>query len=405
MQKKLIALAVAGLVSGAAFAQTNVTVYGSMDFGYAYLKSEDNKFSGIEGGQRNGNRVGFRGTEALGNGLNAVFQAEFGFKGDIQGGLNTTRNSWLGLQHAKYGTVMAGRQNSVAYDWISKGLSSDVTVVYPSNQLQGNFSQLHTSDRVDNALKYVSPNWNGFTVATSYGFGEKMGVVKSVNAANGTTSTNSDTSDAGRWQIGANYNNGPIDVVAIYSMISKDDSLLTKAGASADNGSSSWSLGGSYDFKVVKLFAQYQREHNELATGSSVYLATPAAPVAPVAGGKVSDAYKTGTAYSTQDDKRTLWSVGATIPVTQAGKVIVEYVNLKVDPAAAGVVTGKATGWGLGYEHQFSKRTVGYAAISHTNYDDFNGTNTTGGKTSFKEVLFDSNSSINAFGIGVRHAF
>ena len=47
MQKKLIALAVAGLVSGAAFAQTNVTVYGVVDVGYQYNKSEDNKFSGI----------------------------------------------------------------------------------------------------------------------------------------------------------------------------------------------------------------------------------------------------------------------------------------------------------------------------------------------------------------------
>ncbi|HYO27457.1 MAG TPA: porin, partial [Azonexus sp.] len=36
MQKKLIALAVAGLASTAAFAQTNVTIYGLVDYGYAY---------------------------------------------------------------------------------------------------------------------------------------------------------------------------------------------------------------------------------------------------------------------------------------------------------------------------------------------------------------------------------
>ena len=34
MQKKIIALAVAGLVSGVAFAQTNVTVYGAIDVAY-----------------------------------------------------------------------------------------------------------------------------------------------------------------------------------------------------------------------------------------------------------------------------------------------------------------------------------------------------------------------------------
>ena len=36
MQKKLIALAVAGLASTAAFAQTNVTIYGLVDYGYSY---------------------------------------------------------------------------------------------------------------------------------------------------------------------------------------------------------------------------------------------------------------------------------------------------------------------------------------------------------------------------------
>ena len=34
MQKKIIALAIAGLVSGAAFAQSNVTVYGIADMSY-----------------------------------------------------------------------------------------------------------------------------------------------------------------------------------------------------------------------------------------------------------------------------------------------------------------------------------------------------------------------------------
>ena len=61
MQKKIIALAVAGLVSGVAFAQTNVTVYGAVDAAYTYSKQGDAKFSGIESGGQNGGRVGFKG--------------------------------------------------------------------------------------------------------------------------------------------------------------------------------------------------------------------------------------------------------------------------------------------------------------------------------------------------------
>ena len=60
MQKKIIALAVAGLVSGAAFAQSNVTVYGVMDAFYAHAwdsytanaKSSDLIGSGGQSGSR-----------------------------------------------------------------------------------------------------------------------------------------------------------------------------------------------------------------------------------------------------------------------------------------------------------------------------------------------------------------
>ena len=402
MQKKLIALAVAGLVSGAAFAQTNVTVYGVLDVGYLYSKSDNLKFNGLASGGLNGNRIGFRGTEALGNGLNAVFQAEFGFKGDIQGGLNTTRNAWLGLQHNQFGTFTAGRQNSVAYDWVAKGFASDVTIVHPSNQLQSVFTQLQTSDRVDNSIKYVSPNWGGFTLATVYGFGEKVGEQKTASGTGLATTTQSvwgDTSDAGRWTIGANYNNGPLDLALIYAMVQKDDSIRTTTGAAGDNGTSGWSLGGSYDFKVVKVFAQYQREHNELAAKPKTVMLG----AAPAIG---AEAAKTATQYGApQDDTRSLWTVGARVPVGKAGTVIVEYVDLDVDYKAAGVKTGSANGWGLGYEHAFSKRTTGYVGVSRTNYDDFDGKNTAGANVSFKEVLTDKNESVTGFAVGLRHTF
>ena len=50
MQKKLIALAVAGLVSAPVFAQSNVTVYGIADAYLGYGKADDNKFSGVNSG-------------------------------------------------------------------------------------------------------------------------------------------------------------------------------------------------------------------------------------------------------------------------------------------------------------------------------------------------------------------
>ena len=370
MQKKLIALAVAGLVSGAAFAQTNVTVYGVVDVGYVYSKTDDLKFSGLASGGMSGSRIGFRGTEALGNGLNAVFQAEFGFAADqfdsAKGVFTNLRNSWVGLQHAQYGSLTIGRQNSVAYDWVSKGFLSDVTVVYPSNILQGAFAQLNTSDRVNNSVKYQSPNWNGFEVRAIYGFGEVIG----------TTATPGDASDAGRYGIGAAYKNGPIDVALIYQGIAKNDTVAN------DGSVNGWSIGGSYDFKVVKLFAQYQMESNK-QKNEVVY-------------------NQAGTKFTTYDTDKDAWTIGGRVPVGKAGTVIVEYVNAKADYNTAGRADGKAWGWGLGYEHAFSKRTVGYTSLSYINNDN---TTAAFGKNVKGDTVgvYDENS--RAFNIGVRHSF
>ncbi len=88
MQRKLIALAIVGLSSGVAIAQTNVTTYGVADLGYVYSRGAGgpglgtNKFSGIANGITAGNRLGFKGEEALGNGLRAVFTLEYGLNLD-----------------------------------------------------------------------------------------------------------------------------------------------------------------------------------------------------------------------------------------------------------------------------------------------------------------------------------
>jgi predicted porin len=81
MQKKLIALAIAGL-SSAAFAQTNVTIYGVADGTFDYIKVSSNNAVGGVGNpsntrvSSNGSHLGFKGTENLGNGMKAIFQFE-----------------------------------------------------------------------------------------------------------------------------------------------------------------------------------------------------------------------------------------------------------------------------------------------------------------------------------------
>jgi predicted porin len=130
MQKKLIALAVAGL-STAAFAQTNVTIYGVADVsaqGFntgkgtqqagAAAYNSGSKFGLVS----NNSLIGFKGTEDLGNGLKGLFQIETNV--NLTGSTNNTsanssgvgtggnlfssaRDSFVGL-NSKYGTVLGG---------------------------------------------------------------------------------------------------------------------------------------------------------------------------------------------------------------------------------------------------------------------------------------------------------
>ena len=82
MKKNLIALAVFGAFSGAALAQSNVTLYGIVDVNYQYNDpdvSGASSTSGINSGHQSGSRWGIRGSEALSPNLNAVFTLEGGF--------------------------------------------------------------------------------------------------------------------------------------------------------------------------------------------------------------------------------------------------------------------------------------------------------------------------------------
>ena len=62
-----------------ALAQSNVTVYGLIDLNLGYERSGSQRYEGVGHGELNGSRLGFRGTEDLGNGNKALFVLESGF--------------------------------------------------------------------------------------------------------------------------------------------------------------------------------------------------------------------------------------------------------------------------------------------------------------------------------------
>ena len=345
MQKKLIALTIAGLASGTAAAQTNVTVYGVADVGYVYSAGDagrnglgvripgTNKFSGLAGGGVTaGNRLGFKGEEALGNGLKAVFTLEYALELDKNAGVGSTgglnaRQQFVGLQ-SQLGTVALGRQYAPGFDATANNdalEATDMSIQSNFSVYAGNTITPNSPSRYNNSISYTSANLSGLTLKAIYGFGE--------NAVGGLNKTS--TSDNGLLGLGVNYARGPLNLDAVYhSRQNVTVGYPNPAGLGKDI--NEWYLGGSWDFQFVKAYASYQALDNKNATTLGI-------------------------------DDNTLWTVGISVPVFKSGVIGLSYGKLSIDRKNA--PDGASTGWGAMYTHSLSKRTAVYVAYTFIDND------------------------------------
>ncbi|WP_434515204.1 porin [Dechloromonas sp. ARDL1] len=207
MQKKIVALAVAALASSAAFAQTNVTVYGVVDLGQSFVKSSGTPDSQATVGRldSNSSHIGFKGVEDLGNGLKAVFQYETGFNADVAGALAGGRDTFVGLTGG-FGTVVAGNLTHPLRAMGAKvELAPGATGLGTTMSVTGTILGLQTGadNRASNAIAYVSPSFGGVTGTVAYINGERQ--------ANGAGQA-----ETRAYQLAVQYDNGPLYVAAGY---------------------------------------------------------------------------------------------------------------------------------------------------------------------------------------------
>jgi predicted porin len=173
MNKKLIALAVAGAtLAPAAMAQTAnpVTLYGRIYVLFENVKADGGTAAPVSSRNRVNNNgsslIGFRGTEDLGGGLKAFFQAETEFRpdqNDLAGFGN--RNSGVGLQ-GDFGSVLLGRWDTpfklanASLDVFGDTTPAGFTAAMSD---RGNFNR-----REQNVVQYWSPNFSGLTFRAHY---------------------------------------------------------------------------------------------------------------------------------------------------------------------------------------------------------------------------------------------
>jgi predicted porin len=254
-----VACSAALVVSTAVNAQSSVTLYGSLDAGLGYVSNLHGAQAFIaEQGTLQADRFGFQGVEDIGAGRSVVFRLESGFVTTTGASASSStffnRQAYVGMSDPMFGTVTLGRQTDWNFDWlgsVSTGqLLGDFSAFHPGN-LDGLGSTLPV--QLSSTVKWKSANYSGLSFGALYGF---PGAAAS--NTNGRTIS-----------FGANYTNGPLKLVAVYSEyhdrllpLSNGLGLTSFEGQTFAPGATfnaqqvrDMGIGGSYRFERVTLHA------------------------------------------------------------------------------------------------------------------------------------------------------
>lgn len=345
MKKTLIVAAILASAAGtAAQAQSSVTLYGLVDAGYLYSKTEgQSSRNAIDSGGQSDSRFGIRGTEDLGGGLKANFLLESGINtdtGSTTGSSLFNRQAWVGLSSTQFGELRLGRQFILGSAFFTS--IDPFGTTFRQAGIGSTFAAANQA-RNDNTAMYFSPNIAGFQGAIGYSFNSAGQEV----AGNGNNNRAITT--------GLRYQNGPVEAAVTY------DRLDPANGGS--NGIST-QVGGAYDFGVVKLHAAYADQRNmslaNAAAGSSGNAVAP-----------------TGFATNTKS-----YMVGVSAPIG-AGNVFASYQKAK---------DWDIKGYSVGYTYALSRRTNAYAYFSDID--------NVGSRQSVSNDLYT-----RQLGVGLRHMF
>lgn len=358
----LLVAALGSAIAGSAGAQTNVTVSGLVDAyaGSVRMSGDPSSKSVVNSGGMTTSWFGFKGSEDLGGGLKAnfaltsFFQADTGTQGRFGGDTLFSRDANVGLS-GSFGAISLGRNlapnflPSILFNPFGDSFAFSPLILHMDVPLSnaGNTSNWTNSVAGDtgwsNEIIYTTRDYGGLTANFHYQLGEVAG-------------------DSGKHNVGVNmlYFHGPLALTAFYHTVKVNNPTnagpgnvqpafgltLLPAGTTAAK-ENAWMLGGTYDLKMVKLFATYGQ-----------------------------------TSHDIDLNDKTL-SLGASVPAGQ-GKVLAGWAQTKRSGTAFGADKKRNTVT-VGYDYDLSKRTDLYAMYMNDKITALN--------------------SGNSFGVGIRHRF
>lgn len=174
MKKTLLAAALLAATSYAT-AASNVTLYGVLDAGVTVSKLHgDSTKVQMSNGNWMGNRWGIKGSEDLGNGNSVFFKLEQGFSlsngNEAKAGKAFSREAALGVT-GDWGTVAFGRFGGLSSDCGTYSILGGAPYTTSFQTIGSMYSAFYLTDRYNNSIIYLTPEYNGFQGSFMYSNG------------------------------------------------------------------------------------------------------------------------------------------------------------------------------------------------------------------------------------------
>ena len=379
MKKTLLVAAMMASFTGAAVAQNSVTLYGRLApamlyqsinvndqakafLGVTKVGNTYNQFGNTDGFAPGASNYGLKGVEDLGNGLKVSFKFEEALStNDANKPSTGNRVAALTVSSSSWGSVGFGRDLSAANTILSgiDALGTAYGVGHANNTLQV------SSIRLSNQIKYISPSFSGLTFGLSYSFSGNT-VRSSANVA--STETFGTSTKNRLVTTGVRYANGPIVLAGLYTQVNP-------ANANFGKKVKNWTIGGTYDLKVVKIHGAYGQNSDGLITSARN------TDLSSTNNGTYGSGAVIGSGSTSQ------WAFGLSAPLG-SGKLAFNVGQIKPKGDFKTVNTKTLTNTGIAYTYALSKRTSIFASYSY-----------------MKNFAMVDGVTVNQFGAGITHLF
>ena len=381
-------------------------------------------------------RLGFRGTEDIGGGTSAFFTLETTLA-PASANVSTwnNRQAFLGLAqkgigrasigtqytpiHEAIGVTSAGQQNNMPGDVIYGANLANATnnagsrlpgqndFTYTNNNGGATNGPNNYTNRVSNSIRFASENVAGFVGKAIYAQNSQDTNAISPTPVAGAQANTGGYNNYTGWGLGLDYTGvKKLIASANYQTFKANQYAITTAAATATNGAGQATtamvasptsgqgtqqnsvddqmyFGATYDFGILKAYAQYINRKASAITDGNVYAKRTAQQIG---------------VRSFVTPKIEPWaSVGT-------GKITNSYYSAPT--AAAGIATQSASanifGWQLGSNYWLSKRTNLYAIYGQSSVGNTVYPQTANGNTANLNSVSNLYSS---YAVGLRHTF